>query len=159
VIRVTEKGVRFVTHWEGFEPCPYKDPVGVWTRGYGETKGIGPNSPCVTEDEARHALRRRLSTDYLPSVPRKRLMKAQERDALASFAYNLGPAAVGNVDYSALAKRLRSREGLTFKGRKRIYREEMRKWVKAGGKTLEGLEKRREAEMRLACYGDYGGRP
>lgn len=159
MIGVTRKGVKFVAGWEGFRPCPYQDAVGVWTRGYGETRGIAKHSPCVTERRARRELRRRLNRDFLPYVPRRRRMKACERAALASFAYNEGQRAVSDPSYSGLARRLKSPEGGTYRGRRRIYRQELPRWNKAGGRELEGLTKRRRAEVRLACRGDYSGRP
>jgi lysozyme len=157
------KAVNFTAGWEGWvnNGCPYRDPVGVWTRGYGETEGIGPDSRCVTKAEAWQDLKRRLEQDYGPAIPRRSLMSTKEKAALADFAYNMGPGAVSDPFVSTLARRLKSDEGKTFEGRKRIYREELPRWVKAGNppRTLEGLVKRREAEIRLAIHGDYSGRP
>ncbi|MGH2954689.1 MAG: glycoside hydrolase family protein, partial [Thermoanaerobaculia bacterium] len=132
---------------------------GVWTRGYGETEGIGPHSRCVTKREAGIDLRRRLNRDYLPAVPRLARLRRRERDALASFAYNLGTRAVSDPSYSTLARRLKGREGRTYRRRRRVYRAELPKWVNAGGRPLAGLRKRRAAEVRLATRGDYSGRP
>ena len=158
-MKVSRKGARFVGRFEGFRPCPYRDAVGVWTIGYGETAGVGPGTPCVSERRARKRLRGRLTHDFLPAVPRANRMRQQERDALASFAYNLGPGAVSDPRLSTLARRLKSPEGQSFQGRKAIYRQEMPKWTKAGGQTLPGLVKRRNAEIKLATRGDYSGRP
>ncbi|MGH2955093.1 MAG: lysozyme, partial [Solirubrobacterales bacterium] len=132
---------------------------GVWTRGYGETEGIGPHSRCVTKREAGIDLRRRLNRDYLPAVPHLARLRRRERDALASFAYNLGTGAVSDPQGSTLARRLLGPEGRTYRRRKRVYREELPRWNRAGGQVLDGLTKRREAEVRLACMGDYSGRP
>jgi lysozyme len=61
-------------------------------------------------------------------------------DALVSFAYNLGPT---NLKSSTLLKKVNANpEDET------IHLEFM-KWVKAGGKTLKGLVRRREAESQL----------
>lgn len=156
---VSRKGAAFVSHWEGFRSCPYQDSVGVWTIGYGETRNVGPYTACISERTARRKLRLRLTRDYLPAVPRRWQMRQCERDALASFAYNLGVGAVSDRHRSTLARRLRSSEGRTRKGRRRIFREEMPKWAVAGGSKLEGLVKRRAAEVALANRGDYSGRP
>lgn len=156
---IPAKGVAFVAGWEGFRSCPYRDPVGVWTRGYGETQGISSGSRCITQAEAQANLKRRLEEDYLSAVPRVRRLKACERAALASFAYNNGAGAVSDPGISTLAKRLKSSEGRTYRKRKKIYREEIPRWVFAGGQRFEGLVKRRAAEVRLACEGDYSGRP
>lgn len=153
------RGVRFVAGWEGWRSCPYRDPVGIWTQGYGETQGVDPGDRCWSKRKGRRKLRRRLQRDYLSHVPRRRRMKQREKAALASFAYNNGVAAVSDPSFSTLARRLRSPEGKTYRGRKRIYRDELPRWVYAGGRKLEGLVKRRRAEVRLACRGDYSGRP
>lgn len=152
---VTSKGVRFVAGWEGFRSCPYRDAVGVWTIGYGETKGVGPNTPCISEREARKKLKRRLNEDY--ARPAWKLithsLRRCERDALASFTYNVG---LGNVESSTLRRRLNSSEGRTYRGRKRIWRQELPRWTNGG---LAGLVKRRAAEVQIAVHGNYSGRP
>lgn len=160
--RVSHKGVLFVGAWEGFRGCPYQDSVGVWTIGYGTTSAdrpVGPATPCISPQTGLEWLRGSLNHKYLPAIPRARRMRQCERDALASFAYNLGPGAVSDPNFSTLARRLASSEGRTYKARKRIYAEEFPKWVNAGGSPLAGLVKRRKAELALATRGDYSGRP
>lgn len=154
-MRVSRKGVRFVAGWEGFRSCPYKDAVGVWTIGYGETQGIGPDTPCWTERYARRRLKRRLNRDYARPAWDKihQDLRRCERDAIASFTYNVG---LGNLASSTLLKRLNSREGDTREGRRTIFRQELPRWTNGG---LEGLVKRRWAEVRMANHGDYSGRP
>jgi lysozyme len=159
---VSRLGIRFVAGWEGFRSCPYQDSVGVWTIGYGTTSAdrpVGSDAPCISERTARKYLRENLNKKYVPAVPRRDELKRRELDALASFAYNLGPGAVSDTSFSTLARRLKSSEGDTYEGRKRIYDQEMPRWVKAGGITLEGLVKRRRAEVALATKGKYLGRP
>lgn len=159
---ISRRGVRFVSHWEGFYSCPYRDPVGVWTIGFGTTSAdrpVGPTTSCISETTARRWMRRSLNQDYIPHIPRLRRLRTEEVAALGSFAYNLGPGAVNNPNLSTLARRLTSPEGKTYKGRKRIYRQEIPKWDKAGGVALLGLTKRRAAEVRLAIHADYSGRP
>lgn len=154
-MRVSRKGVRFVAGWEGFRSCPYRDAVGVWTIGYGETEGIGPNTPCWSKRKARRRLKRRLNQDYARpawGMVNQELRRC-ERDALASFAYNVG---LGNFQSSTLLRRLNSREGRTYHRRQKVYREELPRWTNGG---LAGLVKRRWAEVRMANQGDYSGRP
>jgi lysozyme len=162
-MRVSDKGVNFVAAWEGFRSCPYKDMVGVWTIGYGTTSAsgrhVGPNTRCITKRTAREWLQDDLNGRYYPYIPRRGRMRQHEKDALASFAYNNGPAAVGDPSYSTLARRLKSKEGRRYKNRKRIYREELPRWKYAGGEVVLGLVKRRAAEVALACEADYSGRP
>lgn len=158
---VSSRGVTFVTHWEGFRPCPYDDGAGNWTRGYGETEGIGPHSPCVTQAEARRNLHRRLNLDYNADrlLPAHLKLRQCEVDALTSLAYNEGPGILSDPHFSTLAKRLRTHRARFYRYRKRIYRQEFPKWVKVNGQTWPGLVKRRAAELHLATQGDYSGRP
>lgn len=152
---VSRRGVKFVAGWEGFRSCPYLDSTSTWTIGYGETKGVGPNTPCISESDARRKLKRRLNEDYarpawkLIDVPLRRC----ERDALASFTYNVG---LGNLSGSTLRRRLNGVEGKSYDSRKKIWREELPRWTNGG---LAGLVKRRWAEVRMANHGDYSGRP
>lgn len=158
-MRVSRKGVKFVAGWEGFSSCPYWDAEGeVWTIGYGETRGVTAWTPCVSKRKARRQLRRRLNRDYLDPIRALPVRLRQcEIDALASAVYNLGPGLL--EPSTGIGARLRSREAKTYEGRKRIYRQELPRWNRAGGAPLEGLTKRRRAEVRVANRGDYSGRP
>ena len=60
-------------------------------------------------------------------------------DALVSFTYNLGPG--WTVQKTGIRDALRAR-------RYKDVPREMKKWVKAGGRTLPGLVRRRNAEGR-----------
>ena len=60
-------------------------------------------------------------------------------DALVSFVFNLG---AGNFRTSTLLKKLNARD---YDG----AAQEFGRWVQAGGKTLPGLVRRREAESAL----------
>lgn len=158
-LRVTHAGVAFVGSWESFRSCPYGPPQDVPTIGYGTTSASGRHitmgMKCISEATAREWLRHDLNHNYLSHVPKRWLMRSCELDALASFGYNLGPAALGDPSFSTLARRLHSHEGLTYRRRKRIYREELPKWVSPGSPFEEGLRRRRNAEIRLATTGHY----
>ncbi len=100
-----------------------------------------------------------LNHKYVPAIPKKHLMHQPEIDLLADFAYNEGIGAVHDREYSDLAKRLRSHEGDTLEGRKKIYKEELPRWERVGSDPhVEGLAKRREAELKI-LNNDYSGRP
>lgn len=161
--RVPRRGVAFTAGWEGFRSCPYRDSVNVPTIGYGTTSASGHTvtmaHECISESKGKELLRRGLNRLYVPSIPRKWRLRNCELSALADAAYNLGPGVVSDPVRSTLARRLQGPEGKTYESRKRIYREELPKWVYAGGVKLEGLVKRRAAEVKLACNGDYSGRP
>jgi hypothetical protein len=94
---VSNQGIAFIAGFEGFRSAPYRDAVGVWTIGYGETQGVGPNTRPWTRDHALRQLRQRVNRDYLAPVLATaatiRLTLTQNQaDALASLIYNVGPA-------------------------------------------------------------------
>lgn len=162
-MKVSRKGARFVAAWEGFRACPYLDAVGVLTVGFGTTEAARDIDGCITERRARRWLRVDLNGPYLAPVRKLSRqadinLRQHEIDALASAVYNLGPGVL-DTEQSTMARRLRSAESRSYEGRCRVYRQELPKWCKADGRELEGLKKRRGAEVRLACHADYSGRP
>ena len=40
---ISEKGTKLIRDFEGFRTHAYQDAVGVWTIGYGHTKGVHEN--------------------------------------------------------------------------------------------------------------------
>jgi GH24 family phage-related lysozyme (muramidase) len=77
--------------------------------------------------------------DRLVKVP----VTDEQKGALADFANNLGPVALQN---STLLRLLNG-------GNAQGAADEFKKWVKAGGVTLPGLVKRRDAERALFMLG------
>lgn len=146
-----DKAAAFIAPFEGFRSRPYRDAVGVWTIGYGETKGIGPNSPAVTEPQARAQMRRRLAADYAPAIDRMGLaLNVNQEAALLSVIYNLGP---GVLDHGrSLGDALRAHAWHAAADAILLY-------DKAGGKTLAGLTRRRQAERALFLSAPAGVDP
>ena len=159
-MKASRRGERFIRHWEGFLPRPYAapfDPTGVVTQGFGTTNFERPEiklgGPRVSRRKARRWVRESLAAkaELLDGLD----LRQQEADALMAGAYNLGPGYLTPAS-STLARRLHSAEGRTFAGRQAIYRTEIPRWDKGGGGVvLDGLRRRREAEVRLACEGLY----
>lgn len=150
---ISSRGVDFIKEFEGFYPRPYRDPVGVWTIGYGSTKGVGPNSPGITEKQATARLRRELEERYVPPVraltrSTGRALKQHEFDALVSAVYNLGPGVL--EPRRSLGAALRART----LWRTRTARA-LKLYDKAGGRALPGLTRRRAREARLFLMGSY----
>jgi len=146
VTTVGEEGVKLIKSFEGFKSKPYKCPAGIPTIGYGATfypngKKVTMSDRAITEQEATDMLRHMLEgfERYVDSYCRDDINQNQF-DALVSFAYNLGPA---NLKSSTLLKKVNANPN------DETIRAEFMKWVKAGGKTLKGLVRRREAEANL----------
>ena len=128
-----------IRNFEGFRSHAYQDSVGVWTIGYGHTKNVQPTDIVSTAQGYRILAYELVEYEnYVKNYVTVPLHQHQF-DALVSWTYNLGPT---NLKNSTLLKVLN-------KGRYDLVPDEIRRWNKAGGKVLEGLVKRREAEAQL----------
>ena len=139
-------GVELLTHFEGLKLEAYQDSVGVWTIGYGHTKGVTP-SMKITESQASNLLKTELIEyqNYINEMVKVELSQC-EYDALVCWVYNLGPT---NLRESTLLKVLNQ-------GDKFLVPEQIRRWNRAGGKVLKGLVRRREAEALMFAGRDWG---
>ena len=146
ITKTGNAGIEMIKTFEGFRSAPYKCPAGIPTIGYGATfypngKKVTMADKAITEAEAVELLKHMLVSfeKYVDSYCRDDINQNQF-DALVSFAYNLGPA---NLKSSTLLKKVNANpEDETITA-------EFMKWVKAGGKTLKGLVRRRAAESQL----------
>jgi len=139
-MRLSRRGAKLIEGFEGFRGCPYRDAVGVWTIGYGSTKGVGPGTKCISRKQAEERLIREVSAEYGPAVARFDWLNQSQYDALVSFVYNVGPGALGPGTGIGAALRRRDPGAVA---------DELLKWDKAGGRTLPGLTRRRREERRL----------
>ena len=130
---------------EGFRAKPYLCPAGVATIGFGSTAyadgtRVQLTDPAITREFAADLLLHTLRTIYVPGALKCCPGVAGTRlAALADFCYNLG---VGRLKASSLRRRVNAGD---WDG----ARVELLKWVRAGGRTLPGLVRRREAEAVL----------
>ncbi len=138
---MTQEGIELIKSFEGLRLKAYKCPAGVWTIGYGHTKGV-KEGDVITEQEAEDMLKKdvvgfeiNVRGAVIPNL------NDHQYDALTSFAYNVG---LGNFRKSTLLRLINS--GITV--REDITNQFMR-WVYAGGKKLTGLVRRRTAEAEL----------
>jgi lysozyme len=131
-----------IASWEGYVERAYQDIVGVWTIGFGTTKGVKPGQ---TVDPVT-ALKRKIddiskfegALKKCVTVP----LHQHEYDAFISLAYNIGPSAFCQ---STLVRRLNQ-------GDYDAACKEILKWNRAGGRVVQGLVNRREAEYKQ-CIG------
>ena len=78
---------------EGCLLKPYKDTVGVWTIGYGHTKGVKQNSKPITEEEALDLL---VDDTEIAIEDARRVVASFDgldwvrKTVVANMAYNLG---------------------------------------------------------------------
>ena len=135
-----------IRRFEGFYRGPYLCPAGVPTIGYGATyyedgTRVTLRDPIITRERAEELLLWHVRTVYLPAVIRlcPGITGEGQLAAIIDFTFNLG---AGNLKASTLRRRINA-------GDWGAVPTELRKWVKANGRTLRGLVLRREAEIDL----------
>ena len=138
-MEISAEGLALIKKFEGCELEAYQCSAGVWTIGYGHTKGVQPGDTW-SQSHAEHMLEVELEEyqSYINEYVTVNLSQNQF-DALVSWVYNLGP---NNLKASTLLKVLNSGD---YEG----VPAQIRRWNKAGGVVLDGLIRRREAEALL----------
>lgn len=140
---IDQAGLRLIEQFEGLKLDPYKDPVGIWTVGYGHVIHPADNIPLdapITQARAEELLRQDLSTaqDGVNAAITVDVTDNQYA-ACVSLAFNIG---VGNFAHSTLARLLNA-------GNVQGAADQFPLWNKAGGHVLPGLVRRRAAEREL----------
>lgn len=133
--------------FEGLSLKPYICPAGYPTIGYGTVYKPGGikvtmQDEPITKETAEEWLMHELQHTYAAGVMRLCPgLIANERafNATVDFTYNLG---VGRLQTSTLRRKLNECD---WDGAK----DELKKWVRGGGRVLPGLVKRRDAEAAL----------
>lgn len=157
---VCSAAVDLIKHYEGIPmrdglAYPYLDPVGIWTIGYGhairfggrflrgnadlaQVKSMYPDGLAIDKAEAL------LDTDLLQTGAEVLAMVTvqltdNQYGALLSFTFNLGS---NNLHTSTLLKDLNANQV-------QAAANQFTRWCYAGGKVVEGLVERRNAERAL----------
>ena len=138
-MQISKEGLALIKKFEGCELEAYKCAADVWTIGYGSTKGV-KEGDSITQKEADDLLLHEMKEyeGYIHDFVSVNLNQNQF-DALVSWVFNLGPT---NLKSSTLLKVLNAKD---YEG----VPAQIKRWNKAGGKVLQGLVRRREAESLL----------
>ncbi|RAZ68044.1 lysozyme [Enterobacter cloacae] len=143
-MQTSDKGISLIKQFEGCKLTAYQDSVGVWTIGYGWTQPVDGKpiraGMTIKQETAERLLKTGL-VSYESDVYRlvKVGLTQGQFDALVSFTYNLGARSLST---STLLRKLNAGD---YAG----AANEFQRWNKAGGKVLNGLSRRREAERAL----------
>ncbi|EMA8099111.1 lysozyme [Enterobacter hormaechei] len=143
-MQTSDKGISLIKQFEGCKLTAYQDSVGVWTIGYGWTQPVDGKpiraGMTIKQETAERLLKTGL-VSYESDVSRlvKVGLTQGKFDALVSFTYNLGARSLST---STLLRKLNAGD---YAG----AADEFLRWNKAGGKVLNGLTRRREAERAL----------
>ncbi len=149
---ISDRGLRFIGGWEGFEGRLYNDPAGHCTIGFGHLVHHGRcngSEPAqfkrgITRTQGLALLRQdakrfAVGVEQLIEVR----MSQHEFDALVSFAFNIG---LGAFECSTLRGKLNA-------GDRKSVPSELARWTNGG---MAGLVRRRRAEGVLFKDGRYG---
>lgn len=141
---MSQKGIDFLGNEEGLILHPYKDSVGVWTIGYGNTyyedgTKVKSTDKPITKERAVQLFRTILKHYEMAvySVTRDDINQNQF-DAMTSLCYNIG---VGGFRSSTVVKRVNDNP------LDKSIREAFEMWKNAGGKPILLGRRRREADL------------
>lgn len=152
-MKTSDVGRKLIEDFEGLFLQAYDDATekvvpagskarGVITIGYGHTTAAGPPrvypGMTITKDQADQILAADLASveievDHLVKVP----LTQNQFDALVSFHFNTGALGRSTVLKDVNAKNFAA------------VPRDLGMWVRAGGKVLQGLVRRRKAEADL----------
>ena len=138
-MKISQEGLSLIKKFEGCELEAYKCAANVWTIGYGSTKGV-KKGDTISQEEADKLLLHEMEEyeGYINDMVNVDL-KQNQFDAMVAWVFNIGPA---NLKASTLLKVLNAKD---YEG----VPAQIKRWNKAGGKVLQGLIRRREAESLL----------
>ena len=139
LMKTSNKGKNLIKEAEGLRLEAYLCPAGVPTIGWGHTKGVKMGQH-ITLAEAEDLLVEDIA-------PIERLLngmginfRQEQFDALVSWIFNLGSGAFrGSTMHKRIVEDARDEE----------ITDQMVQWVKASGRPMPGLLKRRVAEANL----------
>ena len=138
-MNISQEGLALIKKFEGCRLKAYRCSANVLTIGYGHTGGVKEDD-TISQPEADELLKEDIAKfeEYVSDNVIVEL-KQYQFDALVAWTFNLGP---GNLRESTMLKKLNDSDYASVPS-------EMKRWNKAGGKTLDGLIRRRNAEALL----------
>lgn len=134
-MKIDNDGINLIKKFEGCRLTAYKDSAGIWTIGYGHTKGV-KSGQRISQAKADEYLISDLASAEKAVNSYHYLLTQGQFNALVSFTFNCG---AGNL------------KKLTNNGTRTLDQISARltQYTKAGGKELAGLILRRALEKEL----------
>ena len=139
-MRTTAKGLALIKEFEGLRLEAYLCPAGVWTIGWGHTKGV-KKGDRIDISTAEKYLR-----EDIEEAERgiEKLVKVKLNDnqfsALVSFVFNFGETKFRSSTLLRVINTDPYSPNVAV---------QFRRWVYAGGQISQGLIRHREAEVKL----------
>lgn len=89
-MHISDQGLELIKNQERFRARAYQDIAGVWTIGYGSTKGVQPGD-TITHADALQRLQAELAEyENAVTIATAGIATQSQFDALTSLAYNIG---------------------------------------------------------------------
>lgn len=138
--------VETIADFEGYVPQAYRDPVGIWTKCWGDTTDVSPGMKYTFEQCLKslndHVYE--IATPVMHCIPELEDQHEKTVAAMVSMAYNIGPVAFCR---SSVARYANAGEWeRACKRMAEIYKT-------AKGQELPGLVNRRKLESELCMEG------
>jgi lysozyme len=139
--QISDVGRALIRNFEGYSPLRYRDSAGLWTIGVGHLIRPGERFDEPLLGDAAEAL---FEKDLAPKVAAVNVrvsvpLYQGQFDAAISLAYNIGE---GVFAKSTALKKINAAQHEEVSA-------QIKRWNKAGGKVVKGLERRRDAEATL----------
>lgn len=131
---------------EGYVPEAYLDPVGIWTKCFGDIYDVIPGE-SYTFEQCLRSLNNNVERHAKPifdCIPSLRTMPDKTKAAMVSMAYNIG---TNGFCSSSVARYAKAGEW------ERACLRMSEIYTTAKGKKMPGLVKRRKAESQLCLQG------
>lgn len=136
---ISPQGVESIKQHEGMKFTAYRDPVGIWTIGFGHT-GRVKEGDKITPEKAHELLMNDIAiAERCVRTHVKVPLTQGQFDALVSFTFNLG---CGRLIQSTMLRMLNEGD---YEG----AAAQFPRWNKAGGRVLPGLVRRRADEQQM----------
>jgi len=147
---LTPEGWTLLKTWEGCRLSAYPDPASggsPWTVGYGHTGAEVVRGLTISQEQAEAWLQSDAAeaAGAVDRLLRGVALTPSQRDALISFCFNVG---AGALERSTLRKRLLAGESPAV-----VIAQELPRWRKGPNGPVEGLKRRRAAEVAHAESG------
>lgn len=138
--RMSVAGKNLIKKWEGKRLTAYDDGTGVWTIGYGHTKGV-KKGQTITDAQADAYFDEdvRVFEDFVAQLDLSLLQN--QFDALCCLIYNIGATQfLRSTLYGVLKETLTDKQRISAA---------WSMWNMAGGRVLQGLKNRRNDEINF----------
>ncbi len=143
LLKISPQGLALLADFEGCRLRPYQCSAGVWTSGIGHTAGVKPAQEITHQRAAENLVTDVLYVERQLAVCAPVNMPQSVRDALTSFAFNVGPTAACRSTLVNFVKRQNWQQAC----------DQLSRWVYVNGVRSPGLENRRQRERDYCLKG------